>query len=163
MTAEKIEIICKAKADGATDKAAFTLAGISERVFYEEKKNNVQFQQALKQAEKQYREWYENEMLEVAQQGLKKRITGGIYKKTVTVYVTDANGNPKIKERKIEENEVPPSDTAIIFALCNRDPERWKQRVEQEVKAEVKQEKQVDFSKVPTEVLEELSKHILDA
>ena len=88
---------------------------------------------------------------------------GGTYKKTVTVYVTGPDGNPRIKERRIEENEVPPSDTAVIFALCNRDPEHWKQRVEQEVKAEVKQEKQVDFSKVPTEVLEELSKHILDA
>ena len=163
LTEDKIEIICRAIADGASDKDAFTLAGISKAVFYKEKAGNQYFQDRIKRAKDEFDEWWQNEMLEVSKKSLKSRILGGTYKKTVTVYVTGPDGNPRIKERRIEENEVPPSDTAVIFALCNRDPEHWKQRVEQDVKAEIKQEKQMDLSKVPTELLEEVAKHILDA
>lgn len=71
--------------------------------------------------------------LATAENCLFKRLRGYRYKETTKENVV----NPITKEleltvTKVVTKEVPPSDTALIFFLKNRDPERWrdKQNVE---------------------------------
>ena len=52
---------------------------------------------------------------------------------------TDTAGNalPKIKERTVTTKKVAPSLGAAIFALCNVDPENWRNRQNISIKEEV--------------------------
>lgn len=158
-----VKIICDALANGETRKRACELAGISEDTFANWIADNSDFSAAVKQADARFDEWRLNELKSDAEKSLKKLIQGGVYRTTKTVIKEDKQGNPHIVQKIIEEKEVPPNATAMIFALCNRDPENWKNRVENEIKGKIDTgEKPLDLSKVPTELLKEVALHILD-
>lgn len=74
-----------------------------------------------------------------AKKSLLKKIQGyTVQEQHVTTVGTgrlDVNGKeiPKIKERKTIDKEVQPDTAAIIFTLCNGDPEIWKNRQNNEI------------------------------
>lgn len=106
-------------------------AGISLSIFYYWKKNRPEFAQALEEAESERMQKFVAE----AKKSLLKRIQG--YEVTETKVVTvpmdgDAS-KPMIKEQTTQKKHVAPDTTAIIFALTNGDPSRWKNKHSAEV------------------------------
>ena len=72
--------------------------------------------------------------------------------------VVDKNGN-NVEEKIVEEKRVPPSATAIIFALCNRDPEHWQNRVSNDISGKIETENKgagVSLANVPDSLLSQV-------
>ena len=75
----------------------------------------------------------------LAKKSLVKKLEGYTEKEEKIVYVDsgkpDAEGKtkPKIKEKTITDKHYQPDTTAIIFTLCNAEPENWKNRQNTEV------------------------------
>ena len=109
--------------------------GISKETFYAWKENKPDFLDSIKKAESAFEELVAAE----AKKSLMKKIRGYTEqeKKTVTVDTgkCDENNEPifKVKEHTVTDKHFQPDTAAIIFALTNRDPERWKNRVNSEV------------------------------
>jgi transposase-like protein len=109
--------------------------GISKDTFYEWKAKKSDFSDAIKKAEKDFN----NLVIVEAKKSLIKKIRGYMEqeKKTVTVDTgkRDEHGNPivKVKEHVVSDKYFQPDTAAIIFALTNRDPENWKNRINSEV------------------------------
>ena len=70
--------------------------------------------------------------------------------------VPGRDGKGTITKTKVVHKRVMPNPTAIIFALCNRDPEHYQNRVTNELTGTVKTETQnvVSLKKVPDDLLE---------
>lgn len=85
-----------------------------------------------------------------------KRAMGYEVTETETEYVSDANGNPKIKSQKSKVKHIQPDTGALIFALTNVAPEKWvnKQKVEtQELKASGDSSHEYCFEDLPEDIL----------
>jgi hypothetical protein len=69
-------------------------------------------------------------------------------KKTITVDTGkfDEDGKPivKVKEHSITTKHIQPDTAAIIFTLCNRDPDNWKNRQDTNVTGEMTLTSQLD-------------------
>lgn len=161
-TSERVTAICRAIADGETIQMACKRGGISDDTFARWKANKTEFADAIKKAEKEYNDWYNNELVRDCKVSLKKLITGFEYEETTTEYKSDKNGNPRIEKQKTVTKRILPNATAIIFALTNRDPENWKNRQTTDIVANVKAETdtKVDLSNVPDDVLDQLAQYI---
>lgn len=155
-TPDRVATICSALANGETQETAFRLGGISKETYYRWLKENKEFSNAVKKAQAEFQDWQMNGILEDARKSLKTLICGQEYEEIKTEYENDKNGQPRIKKQTRVTKKILPNPTAVIFALCNRDPEHWKNRVEQEVsgKMEVEQTgKPVSLEKVPDALL----------
>ena len=154
-TPDRIERICKVIAQGGTDKAAFEAGGISQTQFYEWLNEKPEFAEAVKNARRQFQEWQDKEMVKKAQASLVRLICGEEYTETTSEFGLDENNQPIQKKQKQVTKKVLPNVTAIIFALTNRDSERWKNRMMQEVKGkiETEQKNDVSLSKIPDDLL----------
>lgn len=89
-----------------------------------------------------------------------KRAMGYEVTETETEYVSDANGNPKIKSQKSKVKHIQPDTGALIFALTNVTPEKWvnKQKVEtQETKETKEQTHEYCFEDLPENILFEIA------
>ena len=78
------------------------------------------------------------------------------YEETKTEYENDKNGNPRIRKQTVVTKRIAPSPTAVIFALCNRDPEHWQNRVAQDITGKLETETKgsgVSLANVPDELL----------
>jgi hypothetical protein len=76
-----------------------------------------------------------------------------------SVQATFKDGSIKVtKTRKV----IPPNPTAVIFALCNRNPERWQNKVTGEIKQDITTENKtrVDLSRLKDETIQELIKEL---
>lgn len=161
---EIVEEIASYIEQGETNISAIKKAGISEAVFYKWKHEHVEFVERLKKAEATYKEWELNGMLKSAKQSLKKLIEGYEYTEIENEYEADGKGGYTIKKQKSKTKNVGPNVTAVIFALVNRDPENWQNRINTEVKADVKTEDaKLDLSKIPDELLAEAMKYVGEA
>ena len=104
--------------------------GISEGSYYGWCNRFVEFKEQIKEAEDIRLKYFASE----AKKSLLKKIQGYTVqeKKTVTVDSgkKDDNGKsiPKIKEQTVTDKHFQPDTGAIIFALCNTDPDNWKNR-----------------------------------
>jgi len=155
-TQERVKIICDALARGETQETAYKLAGIVADTYYRWLKERSEFSDAVKKAQAEFQDWQMNGILEDARKSLKTLICGQEHEEIKTEYENDKNGQPRIKKQTRVTKKILPNPTAVIFALCNRDPEHWKNRVEQEVsgKMEVEQTgKPVSLEKVPDALL----------
>ena len=155
-TPERVKIICDALARGETQETAYKLAGIVADTYYRWLKERSEFSDAVKKAQAEFQDWQMNGILEDARKSLKTLICGQEYEEIKTEYENDKNGQPRIKKQTRVTKKILPNPTAVIFALCNRDPEHWKNRVEQEVsgKMEVEQTgKPISLEKVPDALL----------
>ncbi len=157
-TPERVTAICRAIADGETIQTACKRGGISDDTFMRWRANNPEFAQAIKKAEKEYNDWYNDGLVRDCKMSLKKLITGYEYDEVTTEYEKDKDGNPQIKKQKRITRMVAPNPTAIIFALTNRDPENWKNRQTTDITANVKAENtnKPDLSAIPDDLLEEV-------
>lgn len=162
MTPERVAVICKSLASGDTVETACKLADVSEARYYVWYNENKEFQEAVKKAKKDFEEWEMNGILETAKRGLKKLLEGEEYEEVTTEYVNDAKGNPTIRKQTRKTKRIPPSATATIFALCNRDPDGWKNRISNEISGKIDTEAETNISlkEIPDDLLAQVIESI---
>ena len=163
-TAEVVEIIRKSLAQGDSRATACKLAGISDDSFGRWLADNAEFAAVVKNAEAEYRNWEHNEILASAKKSLRVLIEGQEYEETKTEYEQDPRDptKPRVKRQTTTTKKILPSATAVIFALCNRDPENWKNRISSEVEAKVQSDQRADVNlkAIPDDLLEQVIKAI---
>lgn len=131
-------------------------AGIVESTFYKWKAEKTDFSEALKKAE----EDFNSTIVVEAKKSLVKLIKGYTVqeKKTVTADTgkKDEQGKPivKVKEHAVIDKHYQPNTAAVIFALTNRDPDNWKNRMNNEVSGAVAIKS--DLEKLSNEELQEI-------
>lgn len=161
-TPERVTKICNAIAEGKSEKDACFAAGISVPTFHLWLSQKIEFLEAIKKAKAQYQEWFDKNLLESAERGLRRLIEGEEYIETTTEYENDGTGQPRIKKQKTVTKRIPPNTTALIFALTNRAPDIWKNRISQDVNGKIQTETKSDISlaNVPDDLLEKVIESI---
>ena len=155
-TEAKVEIMCKAIAAGKSYKDAFTAARVGHDSFYRHLRDDSDFSDKVKRAEKQYQEWYDSQLVVDCKRSLQELICGYEWDETTTETAPGKDGKGTVTKTKVVHKKAAPNATAIIFALCNRDPEHWQNRVSQDVngKIDVEQKGQgVSLANVPDSLL----------
>ena len=161
-TPEVVNIIRESLAQGDSRQLACKKAGISDDSFGRWIADNAEFAAIVKNAEDEFRNWEHNELLASAKKSLRVLIEGQEYDETITEYENDGNGQPRIKRQTTKTKKILPSATAVIFALVNRDPENWKNRINSEVEAKVQSDQRADVNlkNIPDDLLEAVVKAI---
>lgn len=154
-TDTKVEIMCKAIAAGKSYKDAFTAARVSKATFYAHLANDSDFLDRVKKAEQDYQQWYDSQLVVDCKRSLIELVRGYEYDETTTETGTDFRTGKPVTKTKVVHKRVGPSPTAIIFALCNRDPEHWQNRVNNELsgKIETETKSNISLANVPDELL----------
>ncbi len=135
-----VERICELiSADSYTIAEVCRHVGISERTYYDWLSKNAEFADAIKKAQDNF-----NELIIVeAKKSLVKMIRGYTVqeKRTITADTgkkdEDGKAIVRVKEHSVTDKHYQPVPAAVIFALTNRDPDNWKNRMENKVSAEV--------------------------
>lgn len=155
-TEDKVAIICNEIAQGQTYERAFTKAHISKSVFYAHLKADSDFKDRVKKAEAEYNEYFDSNIVAISKRSLAELICGYEYDEITTETVPDGKTGKKVVKKKVVHKRVAPNATAIIFALCNRDPDHWQNRVTNEVNGRLETESTVNvpgLSKLSNETL----------
>ena len=155
-TDAKVEIMCKAIAAGKSYKDAFTAARVGHDSFYRHLRDDSDFSDKVKKAEAQYQQWYDSQLVVDCKRSLRELICGYEWEETTTETAPGKDGKGTVTKTKVVHKKAAPNATAIIFALCNRDPEHWQNRVAQDVngKIDVEQKGQgVSLANVPDDLL----------
>lgn len=155
-TEEKVDIMCKAIAAGRTYKDAFTAARVSKATFYARLASDSDFSDRVKKAEAEYQEWYDSQLVVDCKRSLLELVQGYEWEETTTESALDKNGKMVEVKKKVVHKKAAPNPTAIIFALCNRDPENWKNRVAQDVNGKIDVEQKgtgISLANVPDSLL----------
>lgn len=151
------QIICDALRNGESRTTAAKRAGIQKDTFYNWLEQFSAFSAAVKEAEDAYQDWLLNGIKDDALKSLKTLICGLDYEETKTEYEQNPNdpSQPRIKKQTVITKKILPNATAVIFALTNRDPERWKNRYEQTIDGRLDTESKtaVSLEKVPDDLL----------
>lgn len=157
-TEAKVEIMCKAIAAGKSYKEAFTAARVGKTAFYAHLGNDANFADRVKKAEAEFQEWFDTQLVTDCKRSLTDLIKGCTQKTTKTRTYIDKAGK-EVTEITVEEKELPPSATAIIFALCNKDPEHWQNRVNNDISGKLTTENTgsgVSLANVPDSLLSQV-------
>lgn len=162
-TNAKVEIMCKAIAAGKSYKDAFTAARVSKATFYAHLANDSDFLDRVKKAEQEYQDWYDSQLVVDCKRSLAELIRGFEYDETTTEKMPGRDGKGTITKTKVVHKRVLPNPTAIIFALCNRDPEHWQNRVNNELSGKVETESKttVSLKNVPDNLLAQVLEAII--
>lgn len=155
-TPETINKIYEALRSGCTDLDAAHAVGISKDTFYEWIKTKTDFADIVKNAKKEFQDWEYNGILSDAKKSLRTLICGMEYEETkIELGRGHTGGELKIVRKTTTTKKVLPNATAVIFALCNRDPEHWQNRVASDVNAKIDAENKSDVSlvNVPDDLL----------
>lgn len=154
-TPERVAKICKAIENGETNETAAKIGGIAVSTFCRWMDEKPEFKEAVKRAKSAYEDWQMNGILEDARKSLKTLICGQEYEEIKTEYENDKQGNPRIRKQTRVTKKILPNPTAVIFALCNRDPDNWKNRVTNEINGKIDTDAKTDVSlaNVPDELL----------
>ena len=156
-TEKCVTIICEALENGESDKTACRLANIEEQTYYRWLKEKSEFSERVKKAKEAFIEWTNNGILEEARKSLKTLIMGQEYEEVKTEYESDPSNPdaPRIKKQSRTTKKILPNPTAVIFALCNRDPDNWQNRITNELTGKVENETKTEVSlkNVPDELL----------
>ena len=157
-TDAKVEIMVKAIASGKSYKDAYTAARVSHQTFYRHLNEDSEFYEAVKNAERQYQDWYDSQLVVDCKRSLLELVQGYEWDETTTESALDKNGKMVEVKKKIVHKKAAPNATAIIFALCNRAPDQWSNRHIQEIsgKIETETKSNVSLSNVPDELLEQV-------
>lgn len=131
-----VDHICELlSTDSYTIAEVCSLSGISESTYHEWKDKKPEFSESIKKAKKYFNEF----IIVEAKRSLVKKIRGYTVQEVKTVNVVskqmDEMGKPIIieKEKIITDKYFQPDTAAIIFTLCNRDPDNWKNRVDNNI------------------------------
>jgi hypothetical protein len=128
--AKTVERICEMiSTDSYRIDEISAAVGITEKTFYEWQATKREFSEAVKRA----REKYDKFILVEAEKSLVKLVRGYTVEEKKTVYsrVKNKDGSDekaKVKEHTVTEKYFQPNTAAVIFALTNRDGEKWKNR-----------------------------------
>lgn len=117
------------ESDSYTIKEVCSLVGINEDTFYGWQSEKSEFSEAIKKA----REARLLNFAAEAEKSLMKKIKGYEIEEVKTIFTSNKEGTPKIKEKTITKKQIAPDTVAVIFALCNRDGERWKNKQQTEL------------------------------
>lgn len=134
-----LDEIAAIKKQGKTDKQIAEYLGIGVNTLIDNKKKHVELSEALKKGK--------NELVLQLESALYKRALGGYYTKKITrVYIEDASGK-KTGDVQVTETftEERPDVGALVFALKNLDPDRWRDKVETNVNVEELSQAMHDF------------------
>ena len=149
---QTVEAICAYIRDGDSQKLACKKAGIGDSTFHDWIKAKPEFAEYIKKAKEEFQATITGKL----EATLWKRAMGYEVTETETEYVSDANGNPKIKSQKTKVKHIQPDTGALIFALTNVAPDKWvnKQKVEtQETKATAEKTHEYHFEDSPEDLL----------
>ena len=138
-TDTKVEIMCKAIADGKSYKDAFTAARVSKAAFYKHLAEDMDFKDRVKKAEQTYQDWYDSQLVVSCKRSLIELVEGYEWDETTTESSL-VDGKMVEVKRKVVHKKAAPNATAIIFALCNRDPENWSNKHIQELTGKIETE-----------------------
>ena len=154
-TPERVAKICQAIENGETNATAAKIGGIHVATFCEWQNTKPEFAEAVKRAKAAFEEWQMNGILEDARKSLKTLICGQEYEEIKTEYENDNTGNPRIKKQTRVTKKILPNPTAVIFALCNRDPDNWKNRVTNDISGRIETETKpgITLANVPNDLL----------
>lgn len=154
-TDEKVAIICKEIAAGKTYEQAYTKARVSKPAFYTHLKSDTYFKDEVKKAEQEFAEYFDANIVSVCKRSLCELITGYEYDEITTESFVNAKTGKRVTRKKTTHKRVAPNTTAVIFALCNRDPEHWQNRIQQDIngKIETETKNEVSLKNVPDNLL----------
>lgn len=155
---EIVDRICDGIRNGDTQIQAANKVGIAESCFYKWMNEKVEFKEAIKKA----KESFEKTIVGKLEKSLWEVALGYDTEETKTEYGKDKHGNPTIVKQTTTKKHIAPSVPALIFALCNKAPEEWKNRQFTEVDGKIKTEEksEVNLASVPDELLEQVLEHI---
>lgn len=129
-----VNSIIEALKEGENAKTACEMAGIVEDTYYRWLKEHTEFYESVKKA----KEYANEQRLEKLEASLYKRATGYVTKeKRTDLMPNPVGGNPIIVKQVVTEKEVPADTAALIFALSNLSPERWKNKMNTEHSGQV--------------------------
>lgn len=126
---EIVQRICNYIRDGDTQKVAAERAGIREGTFYEWMNTKDEFSEAVKKAHEDFHET----IVAKLEATLYRKAQGYEVTETDTEYVNGKDGKPIIKSQKKKIKHIQPDTGALIFALTNLAPDKWKNKQKQEV------------------------------
>lgn len=154
-TDTKVEIMCKAIAAGKSYKDAFTAARVGKTAFYSHLANDTDFADRVKKAEQEYQDWYDSQLVVDCKRSLIELVNGYEWDETTTEHALNKEGEMVEVKKKVVHKKAAPNPTAIIFALCNRDPEHWQNRVNNELsgKIETETKSNISLANVPDDLL----------
>lgn len=158
-TPDRVQRICEAIESGETAKNAAAIGGVDDKTFYRWLKEKDEFKDRVKKAKETYKDWLMNGILADAERSLKVLINGTEYEEIKTEYENGLDGNPRIKKQSRTTKKILPNPTAVIFALCNRDPEHWQNRISQDVNGKIDVEQKgsgISLSNVPDSLLSQV-------
>lgn len=154
-TDTKVEIMCKAIAAGKSYKDAFTAARVGKTAFYKHLADDADFADRVKKAEQEYQDWYDSQLVVECKRSLIELVRGYEWDETTTETIPGRDGKTTVTKTKVVHKRAAPNPTAIIFALCNRDPEHWQNRVNNELSGKIETESKpgITLANVPDELL----------
>jgi len=133
---ERVKHICSLiSKDSYTIAELCSLSGIAESTYHEWLGKRPEFSDAIARA----REDYDKLLVAEAKNSLMKKITGYTVQETKTVMVDsgkigpDGKPVPKIRERTVIDKTFQPDAQSIMFALTNKAPAEYKNRVNTEL------------------------------
>lgn len=140
---EKLEEAKKLAKEGYTDEDIALKLNIGIRTLYDWKKKYPQFMQALKEN----KDYFDDKV----EQALLKRALGYEYEETEMIASKDGKTSRVKKTKKV----IPPDTTAIIFWLKNRQPSKWRNRIELQHEGQIKTE--INMQELSIEELRKLA------
>lgn len=154
-TDAKVEIMCNAIAAGKSYKDAFTAARVGKTAFYKHLSEDAEFADRVKKAEAEYQEWYDSQLVVECKRSLIDLVRGYEWDETTTETIPGRDGKKTVVKTKVVHKRAAPNPTAIIFALCNRDPDNWKNRINNELSGKVETESKpgITLANVPDDLL----------
>lgn len=142
---------------GALKKDFWKAMNISDQTYYNWLKN-LNFLAAVKKGKERYKDKLEQDLV----MSLAKVAKGYRYTKRKTEF-KDHNGTPIIYKQTQEEVEVQPNVGAAIFLLTNVAPDRWINKMVQDVNAKVEKAPTYDGNEIPEDVLDDIVDRIQEA
>lgn len=169
LTPKKIESCAQwVRENGLTDYGGASIEmfckahDITKTTYYRWIEDN-DFSDAIEKARDEYAENLERDLVV----SLAKAAKGYSYTKKKTEYGNGSDNKPIIKKQTIEDVEVSPNVGAAIFLLTNLAPERWKNKIQNDVNADVKSENKTELdyniSDIPEDLLYQVVDKIQDA
>ena len=154
-TDAKVEIMCKAIANGKSYKDAMLAARVGHDTFYRHLRDDSDFSEKVKRAEKEYQDWYDSRLVVECKRSLIELVCGYEWDETTTETIPGKDGKEMITKTKVVHKKAAPNATALIFALCNRDPENWKNRINNELSGKIETENKpnITLANVPDDLL----------
>lgn len=129
-----VNAILEAIRNGETVVRACELANLSEETYYKWYRNNNEFSELVKIAKEEGRD----ARLERLEASLYQRATGYEAKETRTEYGTNpVDGKPIVVRKIVTIKNVAADTGALVFALTNVAPDKWKNKLNTEHSGEV--------------------------